>query len=723
MKKKAIKIAASTAVAASAFVAAAPANKADAATNVEQLVKAAEATAKVLQWSISVEGTADFVTRPYAEYNAAKKANKAAKAEVAKLKGADKAVYEARLLDSDLQIKRAGAYIDALTSGEKIKTKQAALDKAIKAADLKAVQSSYHTLTAEIRKQAELLYRVYGQSTRDGILRTFKDPAEKLYKSVINEVTVLDHTDLVDKYTKSKEYDKAVDHVEKAEYALKDVKQFKDALTKNLNDAVDALPLTVKSVTRVNSTTVEVKFTKALDVAPVTHFTFDKGLEVSSTKLSDDKKTVTLTVNGEKAGETYTLSYKGEATKSYTAPKQSTDDPITSADKAERIEKDQYRTYTFDLKDSDGRKYNGYADVELTKAGVVDIVSVNGDSKLTNVKVKDGVLSVVVKGAAQGETTVKVTNLDTGKSFESGKTIVMVDGDKIALEKDTVLHVDSDKDYFTAKVKGADPEYKYSFTKNDTFQVEGKIVSYDDFKKALTQYSKISVDYKKGERNFFNLVEKVDVKVITVTNPSKKDVRVNPKTNQKYFDLRGTGEPGKYVKINADANGNSDHAVKVDSSGRWEERVYLSEGVKNTFVIGQYEGKNSSDVVVGGTKTINLYEGEFEVAAVAGELGFAEELTFTFSSIDGYKDEAKFTTSSVLTFVDKKGEKLEYRIGYDKTELVNDNNNSNEIKVKLGGPSKSNKDFDADTAQLYNISNVTNQDGLNLTVNKTLPLQ
>ena len=38
MKKKAIKIAASTAVAASAFVAAAPAQQADAATNVNQLI-------------------------------------------------------------------------------------------------------------------------------------------------------------------------------------------------------------------------------------------------------------------------------------------------------------------------------------------------------------------------------------------------------------------------------------------------------------------------------------------------------------------------------------------------------------------------------------------------------------------------------------------------------------------------------------------------------------
>ena len=69
MKKKAIKIAASTAVAASAFVAAAPANKADAAVNVDQLVKDAENAAGALKWAISVEGTADGKTAPVAIYN------------------------------------------------------------------------------------------------------------------------------------------------------------------------------------------------------------------------------------------------------------------------------------------------------------------------------------------------------------------------------------------------------------------------------------------------------------------------------------------------------------------------------------------------------------------------------------------------------------------------------------------------------------------------------
>lgn len=76
MKKKAIKIAASTAVAASAFVAAAPAQQADAATNVNQLITDAQNAGTVLKWAISVEGTADYKTEPWAEYNNAKNALK-----------------------------------------------------------------------------------------------------------------------------------------------------------------------------------------------------------------------------------------------------------------------------------------------------------------------------------------------------------------------------------------------------------------------------------------------------------------------------------------------------------------------------------------------------------------------------------------------------------------------------------------------------------------------
>jgi len=736
MKKKAIKLATSTAIAASAFVAGAPVQKADAAVNVDQLVKAAEASAKVLQWSISTEGTADFVTRPYAAYNAAKATNKAAKAEVAKLKGVDKAVYEARLLDSDLQIKRAGAYIDALTSGEKIVDKQAALDKAIKAGDLKAVQSSYHVLTAEIRKQAGLLYKVYGQSTRDGILKTFKDPAEKLYKSVVNEVTVLDHAALVAKYTASKDFDKAVDHVAKAEYALENVKLFKTELTKNLNDVLDALPLTVVSVSRVDNTTVQVRFTKALDVAPVTHFDFDKGLIVTSTKLSDDKRTVTLTTSTQKADETYTLSYKGEATKSFTTPKTgSSNELISGSDDEVRLDAGQYRTYVFNLKDTDGKAYHGDATVQLTEDDVLEIITINGkvptatdkDKKVDvhpTTSTKDGVVTVVVKAATEGTGSLTVVNSKTKADHTGGDTIVIKDVSGKFTET-AVKSVNADKDYFTAVEDTSGKEQKVSFKKTDLFQVEGKVVSYDEFKKALTKHAIITVEYTVDKTNYFNIVEKVDISVLAITNPGKKTVRVNPKDGQKYYDLKGTGEAGKYVKVTVDNAATPTYEEKIGSDGRWTVRVYLNEGKENSFKVGQYDSKSSTTPIYV-TETVTIWEGAFVVKEVEAEtaktLKFGEDVEFTFSTLDkvlasssDYTDKATISSTSTIVFVDEKGQKLEFQVGKEGTKIKEGTNKQNKVTITLGGPSKPNKDFTYEGIKLHSISGVKNQDGLDLT--------
>ncbi|TQR18151.1 hypothetical protein [Psychrobacillus soli] len=188
--KKVIKIAASTAVAASAFVAAAPANQADAAVNVNQLATDAQNAGTVLKWAISVEGSADFVTRPYDQFNAAKKAVAAAEAAAKKLSTSEKLSLDAKLVDAKLQIKRAAAYIDAITSSEKIKDLTSKLDAAIASGDIEKVEAAYHTATAEYRKQAKLLDRVYGQTTRDEIRNAVKPAIEKSVASVKNEVTV-----------------------------------------------------------------------------------------------------------------------------------------------------------------------------------------------------------------------------------------------------------------------------------------------------------------------------------------------------------------------------------------------------------------------------------------------------------------------------------------------------------------------------------------------------
>ena len=62
-KKKAIKVLGAAAIAASAFAVTAPTQ---AASNVDALVKKAVDAGTVLKWAISVEGSADGTTRPYA---------------------------------------------------------------------------------------------------------------------------------------------------------------------------------------------------------------------------------------------------------------------------------------------------------------------------------------------------------------------------------------------------------------------------------------------------------------------------------------------------------------------------------------------------------------------------------------------------------------------------------------------------------------------------------
>ena len=84
-------------------------------------------------------------------------------------------------------------YIDAITASEKVKAQTAELNKAVADKKIDDVIKAHHALTAEVRKQAVILYRVYGQSTRDLILAQTKAPAEKAVAATKVDVTVQTH--------------------------------------------------------------------------------------------------------------------------------------------------------------------------------------------------------------------------------------------------------------------------------------------------------------------------------------------------------------------------------------------------------------------------------------------------------------------------------------------------------------------------------------------------
>lgn len=123
------------------------------------------------------------------------------KKEIANVSGKDKVKLEKRLEDNvGIHYSRAMGYIDAITSGKKIVNKANQFNSLYAANPTSDVtERSYHELSSEIRKQAILLYRVYGKSTRDAILSQYKTPGEKSLQSAKYVITAKMHLDELDK--------------------------------------------------------------------------------------------------------------------------------------------------------------------------------------------------------------------------------------------------------------------------------------------------------------------------------------------------------------------------------------------------------------------------------------------------------------------------------------------------------------------------------------------
>ncbi|MFT4414448.1 trypsin-like peptidase domain-containing protein [Fredinandcohnia humi] len=151
-----------------------------------KLVEDAERYATSLKWEISLEYRKkvypkDPISYPKMDiYNSVKKAQDKAQHAIQSLPKTQKEQLQKRLQSNvTVQLTRAQAYIDAITSGKKIIQKEQTLSSwySVNPASNQA-EKAFHDLSTEIRKQALLLYRVYGQSTRDAILDKYKVPGE-----------------------------------------------------------------------------------------------------------------------------------------------------------------------------------------------------------------------------------------------------------------------------------------------------------------------------------------------------------------------------------------------------------------------------------------------------------------------------------------------------------------------------------------------------------------
>lgn len=191
LSSQTLKVVAATAIASSAYVAITPA-QADAAASVNELVQKASAHIPILRSVSSVEYGANVAGRqPFNEYNRAKADYNTALAAVNKLpNGNQKVVLSERLNDVKLLLNRTGHFIDALTAGKKLTSYTEDLNEYIALGNTSAAVTVYHRLTSELNKQAIMLYRVYGKSTRDAILDHYKQPAEDARTNALYPVSV-----------------------------------------------------------------------------------------------------------------------------------------------------------------------------------------------------------------------------------------------------------------------------------------------------------------------------------------------------------------------------------------------------------------------------------------------------------------------------------------------------------------------------------------------------
>lgn len=704
MKKTAIKIAASTAVAASAFVAVAPAQQADAATNVNQLATNAQNAGTVLKWAISVEGSADYKTLPTAEYNAAKAAVKAAETAAAKLSATEKLSIQAKLVEPKTQITRAMSYIDAINSSTKIIGLTNDLNAAIKTGDLGQVETAYHKASFEFKtKQAKLLDRVYGQSTRDGIRNAVKPAMEASLDSVKYDVTVKMHLDKASALIKESKFEEAAAELAKADYnlKLKDAKfTFKTQLEKSYEDTATSLPLMALSAAGDGKNTVTVKFSKEYKYSELVstleagQFKIN-GLTVQSAKLSDDKKTVTLTTSTQKAATEYTVTWQGKTVKFTTAAVADTTGIAVNETDVAYKETTESRTYTAKLTNTDGTPYVGRVTVKLnnynpttdkvTGLSSAVLTTVNGQPLTTTLHEWTGVTDsngnlVYTIAAERGATkdTVSVTNVQPN--------IEKLDGDKknkdtalthffhlqtvnIVEELDvTALYVSAANDYVYAEGS------KYKWDANDAFFIRGQKVSQEAFETALSNGDTVTVDYKVNATDVstWNITKDVTLAANTgFTNP-KADVRFDGYN----YDLSGKGQAGNTVKV---YRGNDLMGTTViNSDGTWTLRaVNLTQDAANVFKAFQFApGKDGNPVLGTGntpehSATATIFEGAFKATKiilndqnVAG-LSVNDTLDFTFLNNDKlFGHVFKKDLEGTITVSDNLSRKAVYNVEY-----------------------------------------------------------
>ncbi|AGE23757.1 S-layer protein [Geobacillus sp. GHH01] len=451
-KKKAVKLATASAVAASAFVAANP-HASQAATDVATVVSQAKAQMKQAYYTYShtVTETGQFpdINDVYAAYNKAKQAYANAVAVVNKAGGAKKdayladlqATYETYVFKANPKSgeARVATYIDAYNYATKLDAMRQELKAAVDAKDLKKAEELYHKISYELRTRTVILDRVYGQTTRELLRSTFKADAQALRDSLIYDITVAMKAREAQDAVKAGNLDKAKAALDQVnQYVSKVTDAFKAELQKAAQDAnaayEAALTPKVESVSAINAKELVVKFNKAIDKNTIID---DKGTSATG---DDTLKSGVVKINGSDAASNYaSLSADGKTLTiqlaSYTA--------------GANVKFELINDGTNYVKSVDGKKVPAYAGLvtteDTTRAELTKVEYVTPEK----VRVY---FSEPVQNPAAGELTVAYadgTSVSLTPTQPSGAAVNYVEFDISGLTagKDTKITFNGIKDY------------------------------------------------------------------------------------------------------------------------------------------------------------------------------------------------------------------------------------------------------------------------------------
>ncbi|WP_277586729.1 hypothetical protein [Psychrobacillus antarcticus] len=742
MNSKTMKIFVSSIVATSAFVAVAPSHQADATVNIEALVTNAQKAGTVLKWAISIEGTADGKTQPWTQFNAAKTA--IAKAEDA-LNGAsnsNRLKYAALLIEPKRQLQRAQGYLDAITASEKIEAKTKALSEAVGSNNLERVEAAYHAMTAEFRKQTILLDRVYGQSTRDRIRNVVKGPAEQLINYLKNDVTVHMHVKTAAEQFRLGKYMEADKLIKEAQMILDSNILIWESSLKNSLDAINASqPVQLVSISRVDSTTVTVKLSRAVSSIQLSEFTFDNSLSVSRAVLSKDGTVVTLTTSVQIPGIKYTMKFKGNSV-SFTVPVSIV--PIQMGDQTiQHRETTEVLSLVANFTESNKQPSRDTVRVDIP-AGI-KVVSVNGieniivGAKSINVAPeKNG--NVTIAFTAKDANVASIDNVITFNRMQNKKVIETKSSAKMnfyahakaaSFSNKKIYYVDINNNYFVT----ADGMKYIMKASGDVYRNEGIAVAFDSFKSALDVEDTISGSYNPTTNSSFEITS--NFYLIDFVLDSKfayKSGTAGYRMDGSKVDLNGTALPD--YEIIFYKNSSYIGKTRVNANGTWSFRTNVDQNAISDFsFVQQVAGKAAPTKPGSDAKTLKVVEGTFDLLSVSSGTTADEDLSnealvFTIAPLKNknglllVQDQVVALASASIIVQDNDGTKIKFTNNQDNTKFTSVNNG---FQIKFGtiDPAKGStvivsKGKDSvltGTLKVNSIDGIQNSYGLNMKVN------